>query len=57
MWVFWQGGCGAEIPLIDDFGSTVVFEAAFNGEQGVALQPAASRPTKKMGCTPTGIWT
>ena len=47
--IFWLGGCGAEIPPIDDFGSAVVFEAAFDGKQGIGIgfQPAASRLTKK----------
>ena len=51
--IFWLGGYGAEIPPIDDFGSSAAFEAAFDGEQGVGigLQPTTSRLTKKMGCT------
>ena len=30
---FWLSRCGAEIPPIYDFGSAVVFEAAFSGKQ------------------------
>ena len=50
----WFGGYGAEIRPIDDFGSAVVFDAAFNGEQGVGIgfQPVASRLTKKNGMHP-----
>ena len=45
----WFGGYGEEIPRIDDFGSAVVFEAAFNSGQsvGIGFQPAASCRTKK----------
>ena len=50
----WFGGYGAEIRPIDDFGSAVAFDAAFNGEQGVGIgfQPAASRLAKKNGMHP-----
>ena len=43
--VFWSGSRGAAIPPIDDFGPAVVFEAAFDGEQGVGarFRPAAPR--------------
>ena len=43
--IFWSGSCGAAIPPIDDFGPAVVFEAAFDGEQGVGarFRLAASR--------------
>ena len=50
----WFGGYGAEVHPIDDFGSAVVFDAAFSGEQGVGVdfQPAAARLTKKNGLHP-----
>ena len=49
---FWPCGCGAANPPIDDFGPAVVFDAAFDGEQGVrfGLRPPPSRPTKNKGC-------
>ena len=42
-------GYGAENPAIDDFEPAVVFEAAFNNEQGVGIdfRPAAFRRAKK----------
>ena len=40
--IFWLGGYRAANPSIVDFGPAVVFEAAFNGEQGVGID---FRPT------------
>ena len=54
--IFWLGGYRAENPSIVDFGPAVVFEAAFNGEQGVGIdfRPAApcSIQSKEYGMRP-----
>ena len=40
---FWSEGCGAASPPIEEVGPSVVFDAAFDGEQGVGacFRPAA----------------
>ena len=44
--IFGSSGCGAASPLIEEVGPAPVFEAAFDGEQGVGsgLRPVAPRP-------------
>ena len=46
--IFWSGSYGAAIPPFDGCGLNVVFEAAFDGEQGAnfGFRPAVSRPTR-----------
>ena len=53
---FLLGSCDAAIPPIDDFGPTVNFEAAFDGEQGIGFgfRPAAFRPTMNHERHPVG---
>ena len=55
----WLGSYGAAIPPIDDFGPTVNFEEAFDGEQGIGFdfRPAASRLTEKYGMHPPKVRT
>ena len=52
--LFLSGGCGAAILSIDDFWPTVVFDAKFDGKQGVRFgsRPAASRLAKKIRVKP-----
>ena len=40
---FWSDGCGATGPPVEEVGPSVVFDAAFGGEQGVGarFRPAA----------------
>ena len=42
---YWSEGCGAAGPPIEEVGPSVVFDAAFGGEQGVGadFRPAAPR--------------
>ena len=42
----WSDGCGAASPPVEEVGPSVVFDAAFDGEQGVGarFRPAAPRP-------------
>ena len=44
--IFWSSGCDAASPPFEEVGPAHVFEAAFDGEQGVGarFRPAASRP-------------
>ena len=50
--IFGSSGCNAASPPIEEVGPTPVFEAAFDGEQGLGarLRPAASRWRNSASC-------